>query len=103
MKVVVILSHSWSPFLALTSLYGKNEFLWVSVQPSGVFSREKNSLQITHANHMTMTTRGQILSWPDYRKTKENVNITLLDFTQYMPVSPHGIGYKQTWYPPDVR
>ncbi len=21
----------------------------------------------------------------------------------YMPMSPHGIGYKQTWYPPDVR
>ncbi len=20
-----------------------------------------------------------------------------------MPISPHGIGYKQTWYPPDVR
>ncbi len=22
---------------------------------------------------------------------------------KYMPMSPHGIGYKQTWYPPDVR
>ncbi len=40
---------------------------------SGVFSK------ITHANHMTMTTSGQILSWLDYRKTKENVNIKLLD------------------------
>ncbi len=67
-----------------------------------------NSLQITHANHMTMTTSMQILSWPDYCKTKENVNKNLLDcvclhYTQYMPMSPHGIGYKQTWYPPDVR
>ncbi len=24
-------------------------------------------------------------------------------FTQYMPMSPHGIRYKQTWYLPDVR
>ncbi len=57
----------------------------------------KNALQITHANHMTMTTSGQIYSCSDYRKTKENVNIKLLDmceldclhFTQYMPVSSH--------------
>ncbi len=26
----------------------------------------------------------------------------LLDFTQYIPMSPNGIGYKQTWYPSDV-
>ncbi len=38
MKALVILSHSWSPFLPLTCLYGKREPLWVSVQPSGVFS-----------------------------------------------------------------
>ncbi len=29
---------------------------------------EKTS-QITHINHMTLTSSGQILSWPDYRKT----------------------------------
>ncbi len=62
-----------------TCLYGKNELLWVSMWPSGVFSWEKNSSQITHANHMNMTTSGQILSWLDYCKTKENVNIKLLD------------------------
>ncbi len=38
---------------------------------------EKKLLQITHVNHMTMTISGQILSWSDYRKTKENVNIML--------------------------
>ncbi len=65
------------------------------------YFHEKNSLDITHANHMTMTTSGLILSLPDYRKTKENVNIMLLDlclftfYYQYMPMSPHGIGYKQ--------
>ncbi len=37
MKALVILSHSWWPFLPITCLYGKNELLWVSVQPSGVF------------------------------------------------------------------
>ncbi len=43
MKTLVILSYSWSPFLPLTCLYGKNELLWGSVQPSEVFSREKHS------------------------------------------------------------
>ncbi len=38
MKALVILNHSWSPFLLLTCLYEKKELLWVSVQPSCVFS-----------------------------------------------------------------
>ncbi len=41
MKALVILHHSWSPFLPLTCLYGKNELLWVSVWHSIVFSLEK--------------------------------------------------------------
>ncbi len=41
MKALVILSHWWSPFLPLTCLYGKNEILWVSVWPSGIFLQEK--------------------------------------------------------------
>ncbi len=41
MEALVILSHSWSPFLPLTCSYGKNKLLWVSVWPSGVFSWEK--------------------------------------------------------------
>ncbi len=41
MKAFVNLSHSWSPFLPLTCLYGENELLSVSVWPSGVFSWEK--------------------------------------------------------------
>ncbi len=47
MKALVILSHSWTPFLPLTCLYGKNELLWAS----GVFSWEKPlprlSMQVT--------------------------------------------------------
>ncbi len=49
MKALVILNHSWSLFLPLHCLYGKDELLWVSVQPSGVFSWENKSPQITHA------------------------------------------------------
>ncbi len=41
MKAFVIQSHSWSPFLPLTCLYAKNELLWVSEWPSGLFSWEK--------------------------------------------------------------
>ncbi len=103
MKALVLLSHSWSPFLPLTCLYGNNEFLWVSVQPSGYFRAKKLS-QITHVNHMTITTRGQILSWPDYHKTKENVNIRLLDLCESLTVYIYSVhANESTWYPPDVR
>ncbi len=30
-----------------------------------------------HTNHMTMTTSGQIVSWPDFLKTNGNMNIKL--------------------------
>ncbi len=96
MKALVILSHSWSPFLPLPCLYGKNELLWVSVRPSGVFSLEKNYSQITHANHMTMITSGLVLSWPEYSKTKENVNITLSDLCLYTFYSVHA--NESTWH-----
>ncbi len=41
MKTLVILSHSWSPCLQLTCLYGKYELLCVPVCHSGVFLGEK--------------------------------------------------------------
>ncbi len=83
------LSHLLFPF-HLPCAYRKPD-LPTCTNRVGRSRPEQNSFQITHANHMIMTTSGQILSWPDYRKIKENVNITLLDclhFTQYMPVSP---------------
>ncbi len=64
MKALVILSHSWSPFLPLTCLYGKQPFVGICAAFRNIFWR-KASDQITHANHMTMTTGGQILSRPD--------------------------------------
>ncbi len=39
MKALIILSHSWPPFLPLTCLHGNKNC--GSVQPSGVFSWEK--------------------------------------------------------------
>ncbi len=62
MKAFVILSHSWSPFLPLICLYIN---FYESLCGLLEYFLEKNSLQITHANHMTMNTSGQILSWPD--------------------------------------
>ncbi len=97
MKAFVILSHSWSPFLSLTYLYEKNELLWVSGVFSGVFSWENNYPQITYANHMTMTTSEQFYSWPDYCKTKENVNIMLLDLYLYPFYSVHANEFTWHW------
>ncbi len=60
-----------------------------------------------NANHMTMTTSGQIMPWSDCLKTKGNVKIKLWDLCETLIVcillstfliSPHGIDYKQTWY-----
>ncbi len=81
MKALVILSHSWSPFHPRTCLYGINELLLVSVWPSGVFVWEKTPLRLS------MQIREQIWSWPNYHKTKENMNIKLYDlylFTFYL-------------------
>ncbi len=41
---------------------------------------------IKHANHMTLTTSGQIMSWPDYLKTKVNVNIKFWDLCEILIV-----------------
>ncbi len=60
-----------------------NTFVGLCTAFWSIFLR-KNRSQITHANHMTMTTSEQILSWPDYHKTKENVNIKLLDLCLFI-------------------
>ncbi len=95
MKALVILSHSLSAFLPLTCLYGKHELCGYLYGLLWYFLERKNSSQITHANHMPMTISGQILSWPDYRKTKENVNITLLDLCLFTFYSVHA--NESTW------
>ncbi len=88
MKALVILRHSWSPFLLLTCLYGKWTFVDLCAAFWSIFL-QKYSSQITHTNHMTMTISGQILSWSDYCKIKENVNITLLDLCLFTFYSVH--------------
>ncbi len=39
-----------------------------------------------HANHMIMTTSGQIMPWSDCQKTKGNVNIKLRDLCETLIV-----------------
>ncbi len=39
-----------------------------------------------HANHMTMTNRGQIMPWSDCFKTKGNVKIKLRDLCETLIV-----------------
>ncbi len=73
----------------------------ITISPTYLFILKKltfvgNSFQITHAHHMTMTTSGQISSWPDYNKTKENVNITLLDLCLFTFYSVHA--NESTWH-----
>ncbi len=38
------------------------------------------------SNHMTMTSSGQIMSWPDYLKTKGNMNIKFWDLCEILIV-----------------
>ncbi len=59
MKALVILSHSWPPFLPLTFLMEQMNFCG-SLCCLLEYFREKNSLKITQANHMIMTISGQI-------------------------------------------
>ncbi len=70
MKALVILSHSWITISAT--------FVDLCVTFWSIFLKN-NSSQITHANHITMTTSRQIWAWRDYSKTKANVNIRLLE------------------------
>ncbi len=75
MKALVILNHSWSPFLPLTCLYGKNELLW----SFGVFLRGKllpdHPCKSHDHNHQWADL---MMAWLPQDK-KENVNIKLLD------------------------
>ncbi len=61
-----------------------------------------------HANHMIMTTSGQIMSWSDYLKTKGNVNIKLRDLCEtlivYILLSTLQLAHMVlTVHKPDVR
>ncbi len=90
MKALVILSHSWSSFLPLTCLHRTNELLWVSVSPSVFIFILGNTpprlpMQIT----WPWSPVGRFLCWPDYCKTNENVNITLLDLCLFTFYSVH--------------
>ncbi len=58
MKALVILSHSWSPFLPVICLYEKKELVCLCAALWSILLR-KISPWITHANQMNMTTSWQ--------------------------------------------
>ncbi len=91
MKALVILSHSWSPFLPLTGLYGKNELLWVSALCGLLeyFLEKKTPPRLPMQLTWPWPPVGRFVSWPDYCKTYENVNITLLDLCLFTFYSVH--------------
>ncbi len=49
-------------------------------------SNNNHLCKYKHANHMTMVTSGQIMSWSDYLKTKGNVNIKMQDLCETLIV-----------------
>ncbi len=96
MKALVILSHSWSPFSHLLvymekinlceSLCGLLEYFFENKTPPRLLP-----------NHMTVTTSVHIWSWPDYCKTKENVNIKMLDLCLFTFYSVHAKEFTWHW------
>ncbi len=80
MKALVILSHSWSPFLPPTCLRGIIERLWVSVWPSGfIFVRKKLPSDYPckshdHAHQWAVL----VMAWLLYDKRKCEHNIVRL-------------------------
>ncbi len=78
--------------------------MWVSVQPSGVFAREKTPPRLPMDSTWPWPRVGRF-SHGLITQRQKNVNIKVvrlmwefdcLHFAQYMLMSPHGIGYKQT-------
>ncbi len=45
-----------------------------------------------------------VMAWKcEYKVCRLVWEFDCLHFTEYMPMSAHGIGSKQTWYAPDIR
>ncbi len=96
MKALVILSHSWSPFLPLTYLYGKKwTFVGLYAAFWSIFLR-KNSLRLL----MQIT-----WPWPPVDsfshgliivRQREKVNIMLLDLCLFIFYSVHA--NESTWH-----
>ncbi len=100
MKTLVILSHSWSPFLPPTCLYEQKEHLWVCVSHSGIFSWEKTPSRLPMQITWPRLPLGRFVYDLITVRQKENVNITLLDLCLFTFYSVH---VNESTYPPDVR
>ncbi len=92
MKALVILRHSWSPFLPLTCLYGKNEPLGGLL----MYFLEKKLLTDYLGKSHDHDHQWADLSWSDYHKIKENVNIMLLNLCLFTFYSVHA--NESTWH-----
>ncbi len=91
------IGHSNSIMITIspTCLYEKNELVCVSVHPCGVFSWEKTPPRLPLQITWPWPPVGR--SWPDYRKTKENVNIKLLDLCLFTFYSVHANEFTWHW------
>ncbi len=95
MKALVILNHSWSPFLPLICLYGKKiTFVGLFVAFWSIFLRKKLFSDYPCISHDHDHQWANFVQ-SDYRKTRENVNITLLDLCMFTFYSVHAS--ESTW------
>ncbi len=108
MKALVFLSHSWSPILPLVYMEKKWNCMGLCAAFWSIFLRKKllpDYLCKSHDHDLQWS--DFIMAWLllDKRKCEHKVDrlVFVLHFTQYMPMSSHGIGYKHTWHPPDLR
>ncbi len=92
-------------------IFQSSWFVLLNANPPNVtlftFGTMSKHILVKHANHISMTTSGQIMPLSDCLKTKGNVKIKLRDlcetlivyfdcFDQYILISLHGIDCKQT-------
>ncbi len=87
--ILIISNHWWTQ---LESIHDRHGGCFAKINRS-LIHHVTNNMQPTpssncskHANHMTLITSGQIMSWPDNLKTKGNVNIKLRDLCETLIV-----------------
>ncbi len=97
MKALVILSHSMITISPTYLFIWKNELLWVSVQPSGVFSWEKTPPRLPMQITWPWPPVGRFSQGLITRKPKENVNIKLVDLCLFTFYSVHANEFTWHW------
>ncbi len=96
--------HWLSPFLAFICLYGKMNFCGsLCGLLEYLFEKELLLCNPCKSHDHDHQWADLVMAWLQQDKRKCEHKVVCLHFTQNVPMSSHGIGYKQTWYPPDVR